>query len=321
MYFMNYYFLMLIFNLSIVFTLSCSSWLNMWMGMEINLFCFIFLSIKFSFSYESLMKYFLIQASSSMLFIFSLTLNFIYYEEWSNPTMLIPPLALIMKSGLAPLHFWVPNIIKKMNFLAMFLFFTLQKIIPIMIMFYSWFYLVSTLSILNLILGSLGGIPQSSVPKMLIYSSLNNSGWMMLSLMNSNVMFYIYFMIYSFINFTILFKLNKNNIKWISQLMSSSKQDKLDYSISMMSLMGLPPLMGFVSKWMVIYKIYFIYPEAVMIGILTTVFTLIFYVKIFININVYCSMKKWNKLNYNSSKIFIIVYINIMGMGLFNFFY
>nr|YP_009501892.1 NADH dehydrogenase subunit 2 [Euphyllura phillyreae]AWU48896.1 NADH dehydrogenase subunit 2 [Euphyllura phillyreae] len=316
----NNIFILPMFFMSIVYSLSSSSWMTIWVGMEMNLLMFIFIILmkKTMMSNESSMKYFLIQTSGSLIFLFSLTVNMIYYEEWSNINAITPPIALMLKSGMAPLHSWSPEIVCKFDSTSLFLFLTLQKIVPILIMFSSWINLMMFIAMTNIIIGSIGGISQSSIRKMMIFSSINNIGWMMMSISISMNMFWLFFSIYFIINLLMIMLIKNFKINWILQIKSNKMQEKLSFFCILMSLSGLPPFLGFASKWLVISKNMQNMPMINFIAIFFSIFTLFFYIKYTINmIFMSVSNKKWIINFYMANKYFTLNLINIMGIPVF----
>nr|YP_009501970.1 NADH dehydrogenase subunit 2 [Russelliana solanicola]AWU49051.1 NADH dehydrogenase subunit 2 [Russelliana solanicola] len=278
----NYNYIVLpLYMMSIIFTLSSPSWMMIWIGMEMNLLTFIFIIMQAStmFSMESSMKYFLIQASGSLIFLLSLSTNMIFYDEMFKINCLVPPLALILKSGMAPLHTWTPEIISKFNLKGLFLFTTLQKIIPMVILFSSWAPLISWILMFNILMGSIGGISQSSFSKMIIFSSINNSGWMLLALSQSYFTFQVYFMVYTLMTFMLIYFMKSTQIKWIIQVKSIKAFQKSIFIILILSMSGLPPFLGFIPKWMVLMKLMNLYPLTVLLGIFFSILTMFFYIK------------------------------------------
>lgn len=77
---------------------------------------FSFLRCLFmSFALEAATEYFLIQATASMLLILAITLNLITSRQWAitkiyntAPSTIIT-VAMAIKLGIAPFHFWVPE--------------------------------------------------------------------------------------------------------------------------------------------------------------------------------------------------------------------
>nr|YP_010882002.1 NADH dehydrogenase subunit 2 [Cacopsylla fuscicella]WID86676.1 NADH dehydrogenase subunit 2 [Cacopsylla fuscicella] len=293
----NYYMIIFpMYIISITFSLSSNSWMSIWIGMEMNLLTFIFmiLQTKTFNSTESSMKYFLIQSAGSLMFLFSITSQTTFSNEPFFIYALTPPLALMFKSGIAPLHLWIPNISMKLSPTNLFLLTTMQKMIPMLIMFSSWTPLMKWVIPLNIIIGSLGGINQSSLNKMIIFSSINNSGWMMLSLTESMFLFYLFFIIYFKMNLLLMSFILENKIKWVTQIKSQNFFKKLSFISLMMSLSGLPPFVGFVPKWIVLKKMISLLPVTSLISIFMSIFTLFFYMKLTMSMLLYSSFsKKW----------------------------
>nr|YP_009500714.1 NADH dehydrogenase subunit 2 [Homotoma ficus]AWU48935.1 NADH dehydrogenase subunit 2 [Homotoma ficus] len=312
--------IMPMFFFSIIAPISSSSWMMMWMSMEINMMMFIFLILikKNMFSTESSMKYFLIQCSGSLIFLLSLSSNLIYFYEWPLIQALVPPIALMLKSGIAPLHSWMPEIIKNINPFSFFLFLTLQKIPLLMILFSFWSKMTIWISVINIVIGSLTGIIQSSMIKMLISSSISNTGWMMLSLLKSNLLFLFQFFIYTILIFTLIKMMNTEKVKWMIQINSSNLFKKMIISMNMLSMSGMPPLLGFMPKWIIIKKMFMLTPMIVFIFILMTVMNLFFYIKSTVNMMfMFSSTKKWmNKFNL-SNLIYTTFVINFTGIPVF----
>nr|YP_010744975.1 NADH dehydrogenase subunit 2 [Trioza frangulae]WET58375.1 NADH dehydrogenase subunit 2 [Trioza frangulae] len=291
------YMLFPLYSISIVFSLSASSWMMIWMGMELNLLSFIFIILheKTILSTESSMKYFMIQAMGSLIFLFAVSMSMIFYNETSLINAIVPPLALILKSGMAPLHSWTPPIVSKFSFLGMFMFLTWQKLVPLFILFSSWFSFITWIAFINIIMGSVGGITQSSLPKMMIFSSINNIGWMLMSMMESVFLFFIFFSCYVVINFLVIKFMSLFNIKWIIQIKSNKMNIKLYFFSFLMSLAGLPPFLGFLPKWLVIKKTWESIPLITFTAIIFSIFTLFFYLKSSVAMMIASSsMVKWN---------------------------
>nr|AOW71077.1 NADH dehydrogenase subunit 2 [Diaphorina citri] len=290
--------------LSIIMSLSSSSWMMIWMGLEMNLLSFVFILMKPStyYSLESTMKYFLIQSVGSLIFLVTISINMIYFNEMSTINAILPPLALTLKSGMAPLHIWTPDILEKFNYFGFLLFITMQKLVPLFIMYSSWMFLTPWICLCNLIVGSIGGISQSSIRKMVAFFSLSNSGWMMMALSYFHFFFMLFFFLYFITNMMIIVYMKKTQNKWLTQIKPQQKQEKMFFFSLMLSLSGMPPLLGFLPKWMVIKKISLYAPTISLTGILFSLFTLFFYIKCAITTMMKSSeMAKW-KMKYSPIK-------------------
>nr|YP_010987701.1 NADH dehydrogenase subunit 2 [Psyllopsis discrepans]WON66133.1 NADH dehydrogenase subunit 2 [Psyllopsis discrepans] len=203
-------------------------------------------------------------------------------------------MALMLKSGIAPLHSWSPEMVNKFSPLAMFMFLTLQKIVPILIIFSSWLELLILICLVNIAIGSVGGLSQSSILKMMIFSSINNVGWMLMSISSSSTLFWVFFITYCLINASLLLFIFNLKMKWIIQVKSNKMVDKLSFFSLMMSMSGLPPLLGFIPKWIIIKNMNHNWPLINFMSILFSLLTLFFYMKSMMNIIITSvSTKKW----------------------------
>jgi NADH-ubiquinone oxidoreductase chain 2 len=298
-------------------TLSSSNWLIMWIGLELNLFSIIpIFNIKSNiYSIESTIKYFLIQAFASILLLIFLLNKSIFFIKNYNILIIIP---LLIKLRLIPFHLWLPSIIEGLNWFACLLIITWQKIAPIIII--SYLYLNKTLLMLILIilLNSIFGINQNSIRKILAISSINNSSWIIFIIIINENLWINYFLIYSLINILIINILNKYNINYINQIKFFNLRffNKLNLIFLILSIIGLPPIIGFLIKWILIkiliYNKFFI---ILIILTLLTIFNLFFYIKItyflLFNFNLF---NKWFLQNKKKNKFNYLLFLNFFSL-------
>nr|QNE85570.1 NADH dehydrogenase subunit 2 [Botanophila fugax] len=243
-------------------SISANSWLGAWMGLEINLLAFIpLMSDNKLMSTEASLKYFLTQALASSVFLFAVIL-FLLNSSKSNSNYFMEMMifsSLLLKSGSAPFHFWFPNVTEGLSWLNTLILMTWQKIAPLMLISYIIFKpLIITSIILSSLIGALGGLNQTSLRKLMAYSSINHLGWMLAAMYNSNTLWMSYFMFYTFLTFSMIFMFNMFKISHINQLFSMffhSKILKFFLFFNLLSLGGLPPFLGFFPKWIVIQSL------------------------------------------------------------------
>nr|QBF00377.1 NADH dehydrogenase subunit 2 [Stegana sp. 1409 JL-2019] len=272
-------------------TVTSNSWLGAWMGLEINLLSFIPLMSDNNnlTSTEASLKYFLVQALASTVLLFAIILMMmkinINFEINSLYITMIILSSLLLKSGAAPFHFWFPNIMESLSWMNCLLLMTWQKIAPMMLIFYTNIEIMLFSSIiLSVIIGSLGGLNQSSLRKLMAFSSINHLGWMLTTLNYSELIWMIYFFLYSFLSFSLIFMFHNFKIFHFNQMFSlffNSKILKFILFFNFLSLGGLPPFLGFFPKWLVIQQLslnsqYLL----LMILVMTTLITLFFYLRI-----------------------------------------
>nr|YP_010851722.1 NADH dehydrogenase subunit 2 [Lontra felina]WGH14950.1 NADH dehydrogenase subunit 2 [Lontra felina] len=253
-----------------IMVLTSSHWLTTWIGFEMNMLAIIpILMKKFNpRAVEASTKYFLTQATASMLLMLGIIINLLLTGQWAvlsipNPiTSNVMTVALAMKLGLSPFHFWVPEVTQGIPLSSGMILLTWQKIAPLSILYQispsmnpNLLMIMATLSLL---IGGWGGLNQTQLRKILAYSSITHMGWMIAvttynpTLMVLNLVIYI---MMTLVTFT-LFTLNSST----TTLSLSHMWNKLPLMTSlvlmvMLSLGGLPPLSGFIPKWMIIHEL------------------------------------------------------------------
>lgn len=218
-------------------------------------------------------------------------------------------LAIIIKIGRAPVHFWLPLIIEGLNWIKIFLLLTWQKINPLIILtFNNYNFILNLFIIFSLIIGSISGLNYSSIKKIITFSSINQLRWIILRIIN-NKLIKIYLLFYFFIIWIIIKSIMLFNITFINQIFNLNNKNKFIKSfifINFLSLGGLPPFLGFYPKLIIILKL-----NNLLILFLIVIFTLItlfIYIRIIISILILNSIKL-NKIinNYNIKKFYNLI--------------
>lgn len=226
-----------------------------WVGIEINLLSFIPLILRKNRKYntEGAVKYFLIQALASSLIIApSVSLIFLNY---SISVMLL--IALIIKIGAAPLHQWLPSIIERLSWPNTLTLLTLQKINPFVIIFIlpdtiSLNTIIYTCIILSSAVGAIRGLIQTSVRKIIVFSSIAHIAWLLTTTSISPWAWISYFFIYFFILFSALTLFFLFQIFYLNQItFKINFKYSVLVSLAILSLGGLPPFTGFLPKLIV----------------------------------------------------------------------
>nr|UFX34264.1 NADH dehydrogenase subunit 2 [Kozhantshikovia vernalis] len=284
----NKMFFFLILFSSTLITISSNSWLGCWIGLEINLLSFITIMSNSNnlLLSESCLKYFLIQSISSMNFLFMILLNMMFMKmmEFNNFLSIMINSSLLMKMGTAPFHFWFPHIMEGLSWLNCFILMTWQKIAPtILLSYYFNFKFLIIIMILTLMIGAIGGLNQTSLRKILSFSSINHLGWMIMSILMSENLWMFYFLIYTFLIFIMTIMFYMLNSFFINQLFLINLNNMIKFNIffNMLSLGGLPPLLGFAPKWIIInFLINNKFNFFMLLFIMSSLITLLFYIRI-----------------------------------------
>nr|YP_009139382.1 NADH dehydrogenase subunit 2 [Callimorpha dominula]AKF78253.1 NADH dehydrogenase subunit 2 [Callimorpha dominula] len=320
---MFFFFILII---STLISISSNSWFGCWIGLEINLISFIPLISNSSnlLATEASLKYFLTQSIASINFLFSLLMKMIMLKnfEMNYLLMIMINSSMLMKMGSAPFHFWFPNIVEGLSWLNNFILMTWQKITPMIILSYYFNKnFIMFIIIINVIIGALGGLNQTSLRKLMAFSSINNLGWMLFSIMIAENLWLFYLLIYSFMISIMCFLFYILNMFFINQLFLNNLTPliKINMLINFLSLGGLPPFIGFFPKWIIINflimnQMYFL----TFIMIMMSLIVLFFYIRIIYSIFMFNYLKiKWFKIsikNNNFLFINILSFFSLMGM-------
>nr|AVN67236.1 NADH dehydrogenase subunit 2 [Methana sp. AUS1] len=300
-------------------SMSSNSWLGAWMGLEINLLSFIPLmsNNKNIYTTEASMKYFIVQAlaSSTLLFLIisKSMIEELYFMYNSSMSAMIINTPLLLKSGAAPFHWWFPSIMEGLSWNNCFILMTIQKIAPLMLISYSskmnsfmWIVILS-----SVIIGSIGGLNQISIRKILTYSSINHMGWMLAAMIIGENMWIMYFTIYSVLSLTIIMIIKPFQISFINQtFMLGNEMSIMKFLMftTLLSLGGLPPFLGFLPKWIIIqYMITNEMTVMVTMMVVMSLLTLYYYLRMsYASFIMLHTEPKWNIQFYKNNKIFPI---------------
>nr|APC60699.1 NADH dehydrogenase subunit 2 [Trinomys paratus] len=248
-------------------TLISSHWLLMWVGLEMSMLSIIpiLMNKPNPRSTEAATKYFLTQATASMILLLSIIMTMMHSGQWtifntnSQITSIILTLSLIMKLGLAPFHFWVAEVTQGTSLLSGMIMLTWQKIAPLSILIQIYpltnQYLIISSALLSTLLGGWGGLNQTQLRKILAYSSIAHMGWMLV-VMNYNPSISMFnltiYIILTISLFTTLYMNNNLSTLSLSHMWSTAPPTIIIILMNLLSLGGLPPLTGFSPKWVVI---------------------------------------------------------------------
>nr|YP_009180049.1 NADH dehydrogenase subunit 2 [Garra kempi]YP_010534944.1 NADH dehydrogenase subunit 2 [Garra yajiangensis]ALL55093.1 NADH dehydrogenase subunit 2 [Garra kempi]UYA96827.1 NADH dehydrogenase subunit 2 [Garra yajiangensis] len=257
-------------GLGTTLTFASSHWLLAWMGLEINTLAITPLMAQHHHprAVEATTKYFLTQATAAAMILFASTTNAWMTGEWSindlsNPiasTMFMTALAL--KIGLVPMHFWMPEVLQGLDLTTGLILSTWQKLAPLALIIQTAQtidpLLLTLLGIMSTLVGGWGGLNQTQLRKILAYSSIAHMGWMIIIIQHAPQLTlialgtYIIMTSAAFLTLKMSFatKINTLSTTWSKNPILTSTT-----ALVLLSLGGLPPLTGFLPKWLILQEL------------------------------------------------------------------
>nr|QDP13177.1 NADH dehydrogenase subunit 2 [Sicyopterus lagocephalus] len=292
-YIMVFLYLCLILGTTI--TVSSSHWLLAWMGLEINTLAIIPLMAQSHHprATEAATKYFLTQATAAATLLFASITNAWLTGQWDIKLMTHPIpttmilLALSLKIGLAPLHTWLPEVLQGLDLLTGLILSTWQKLAPFSLLLQIPAYSQDLLILMGLastLVGGWGGLNQTQLRKILAYSSIAHLGWMLIIIQFSPSLTLLALITYLVMTTSTFLILNFNNSKSINALATSWAKAPLMTAMTpilLLSLGGLPPMTGFMPKWLILQELTKQQlPMTAVIAALTALLSLYFYLRL-----------------------------------------
>nr|AFZ93741.1 NADH dehydrogenase subunit 2 [Lamprolepis smaragdina] len=253
-----------------IITMSSTHWLLAWVGLELNTLAIIPILAKQHHprATEATTKYFLTQAAASAVLLFASTTNAWTTGTWditqltNEPACIMLTMALSMKLGLAPLHFWLPEVLQGVPLSTALIIATWQKLAPMSLLYLTHNVIhppiLLIMGILSTLIGGWGGLNQTQTRKIMAFSSIAHLGWMAsITTINQNILLMNLFLyiIMTTTAFTMLMFTSSKTIKDLTTSWMISPSTTAMLLILLMSLGGLPPLTGFVPKWLILQEL------------------------------------------------------------------
>lgn len=272
---------------------------------------------------EAGFKYFVLGAFSSAFFLYGIAMAYavagttkldeiglrVASASLDPSLLLILSMVLLLvgfafKIGAVPFHMWVPDAYQgaptlvtgfmstgvKVAAMAAFVRVFLSTFEPLRL---EWIPIVSVIAALTMLLGTVVGVAQTSVKRMLAYSSIAHAGYLLVGLVAASaagkaaILFYL--VAYSVTNlgaFGVLAALSSadrphDDVRDFAGMWKERPGLAAILTVFLLSLGGFPPTVGFIGKW-------YIFSAAIqeglytlaILGVLTSVVSVFFYLRI-----------------------------------------
>lgn len=235
----------------------------------------ILFGISLIYGFTGLLSYHdlaLFLSSGYFVFTDSFVFSFIFVGFMAGVILLT--VGLLFKFGAVPFHMWMPDVYEGAPLIITAYLSTLPKISLIFIFFKLYYFvffeifviyqiLFAITAVLSIFLGSIAAIYQIKIKRLLTYSMITNSGYLILGLSIGDVsgiyvtlfylLSYIFIMVGLFICFvTLRDRSNGFLVKKLTSLVNLLEINPfIAFSIFILlfSIAGIPPLLGFYSKF------------------------------------------------------------------------
>ena len=268
--------LMLIVVLSSLLLVSSVNWLSIYLAIELQtLTLFILVAIKreSAYSTEGGLKYFVLGAVSSGLLLFGCALLYGLSGQTSVQGLnscltadvgkILITISLLFKLSVAPFHMWAPDVYDGSATIIAATLATISKIavFSVLVQIGPVINVVLVCAVFSIICGSIGALNQTKIKRLLAYSGIGHMGFVLfgvaigsLESTQASLIYMIIYIIMTICSFSIILSLNltKNLIVEVSGISRENSVLALTLALSFLSIAGIPPLAGFLSKWLIL---------------------------------------------------------------------
>jgi len=297
-------------------------------------------------SSEAGLKYFVLSALSSGILLYGCSLiygfsgstnfeliseNILSSENRNVFGLVFILVGLSFKISAVPFHMWAPDVYEGSPTSVTLFFAVVPKVaaltvfirflyVPFIDLINQWQMIIIFLSLASMLFGAIAAIGQKNLKRLIAYSSIGHMGYALaglavgtnLGIQNS----IIYICIYLIMNlgvFCCLFTMKRNNqffdnLEDLSGLSKNHPIISLSLLILLFSLAGIPPLAGFFAKFYIFISVieqsmYFL----AIVGLISTVISAFYYLKIIKIIYFDSPKEKYDQINYLGLKISLAV--------------
>nr|AGO02025.1 NADH dehydrogenase subunit 2 [Solenaia carinata] len=224
--------------------------LFVWVMLELNMLTFIPMmhTSNSTLETESSIKYLIPQSFGSGLFMAAML-----FMPITTNSKILSTTALIMKLGGAPLHSWFPITMQSINLIPGFILTTWQKLAPLVLLTIPHLAhtpLIIFSAIMSALWGSMAGLSQTNLLKLMAFSSINHLSWLMMASTFNLTITLIYLMSYSLSALPVFLYMQTPKIMTYKTTLSPplDNHTQLALIMSVLSLASLPPLAMFLNK-------------------------------------------------------------------------
>ncbi len=248
-----------------------------------------------------------VYASTGTFRINEIAMSIASMQSYSSSLMigiLLIMASFVFKISAAPFHFWSPDVYEGSpypvtGFMATIIklaaFFAFFKIFAICFAFEDlyvfWSQALAILTVLTLFIGNLPALRQTTLKRLIAYSSITHAGYALLTIVSGNeisiVALWFYLLSYGFSVVTLiaigmLVNDDEDKIDSLKGLIQRNPLLAIFGTISVMSMAGIPPTAGFFAKYVVFVSSWNSYSWLVIIALINSAISIYYYLKVII---------------------------------------
>nr|WNM83266.1 NADH dehydrogenase subunit 2 [Cyrtodactylus sungaiupe]WNM83267.1 NADH dehydrogenase subunit 2 [Cyrtodactylus sungaiupe]WNM83268.1 NADH dehydrogenase subunit 2 [Cyrtodactylus sungaiupe]WNM83269.1 NADH dehydrogenase subunit 2 [Cyrtodactylus sungaiupe]WNM83270.1 NADH dehydrogenase subunit 2 [Cyrtodactylus sungaiupe] len=252
---------------STLITMASNHWLLAWLGLELNTLSILPIIMKSHHprATEATTKYFMVQATAATMILLASITTAWQTGQWSIPhttptTTLLTTTAIMLKLGIAPLHLWYPQVLQGVTMNTALVISTWQKIAPLTLLYMTRHNLntqaLLLLGLASALVGGWAGLNQTQTRTIMAFSSIAHMGWLITAVtMNPGLatLTMLMYLITTIATFKPL--ATSKTMLDVGTSWPLSPTTLTTTMMTLMSLGGLPPLTGFMPKWLILKEL------------------------------------------------------------------
>jgi proton-translocating NADH-quinone oxidoreductase chain N len=360
----EYFLLVALSFIGMIIMVKSNDLISLYLAIELQSLVFYIISsfkVFSNFSTEAGLKYFILGSFSSGILLLGCSLIYGFVgttnfsdlrllggiQIWNNSSIgilvgiIFILIGLLFKLGAAPFHMWLPDVYQGVPTSVTALFAIIPKIAIFGLLyrlgnsfcgdsFFFWNQLFLSVALMSIILGTFGALYQSKIKKLLAYSAISHTGFLLLgysSFTNYSLFAtYLYIIVYIIISlniFILLLVLRRRdnflkfkNLSEFVVLFKSNPLLSINFCLILFSIAGIPPLLGFYSKLFIFlsvlnFDLYFI----VFLVAVTSVVASMYYIRL-IKLMFFKKFRFWSFLfeisKYNCILLSVTFVLNVI---------
>lgn len=262
---------------------SAINWVSVYLAMELQtlaLFVLVALSSDNAYGAEGGLKYYVLGAVSTGLFLFGCALLYGTTGETGVQAVHLLSMALggalpqtfitaalLFKLAAAPFHMWAPDVYEGAPTIVTALLATVPKaaVFAILVQIGPVMHVVWFCAILSMAYGSLGALNQTRIKRLMAYSGIGHAGFMLFGIgigsfssMQASTVYLLVYMVMAVCSFAVILALYEPEgargrprrplLAGLNGLSTANPVMAGTVALVFFSIAGIPPLMGFLGK-------------------------------------------------------------------------